>query len=46
MIPNSTDLAEKLGVAAVLFPLVLAGLLTGLTYLVQSIAQWSNERNP
>ena len=46
MIPNLTELAEELGLAAVLVPLVLAALLTGLVFLAQSVAQWFDERNP
>lgn len=46
MIPNLSELAEKPGLAGVLVPLVLAALLTGLVFLVPSIAQWFDERNP
>jgi hypothetical protein len=46
VIPNLAELAEKLGLAGVLIPLVLAALLTGLVFLVPSVAQWFDERNP
>jgi hypothetical protein len=46
VIPNLTELAEKLDLAGVLVPLVLAALLTGLVFLAPSVAQWFDERNP
>jgi hypothetical protein len=46
VIPNLAELAEKLGLAGVLVPLVLAALLTGLVFLASSVAQWFDERNP
>jgi hypothetical protein len=46
VIPNLAELAEKLGLAGVLVPLVLASLLTGLVFLVPSVAQWFDERKP
>ena len=33
MIPNLAELAEKCGLTAVLVPIVLAALLTGLVFL-------------
>jgi hypothetical protein len=46
VIPNLAELGEKLGLAGVLIPLVLAALLTVLVFLVPSVAQWFDERNP
>ena len=46
MTPNLAELAEKLGLASVLVPLVLAALFTALVFLVPSVAQWFDERNP
>jgi hypothetical protein len=46
VIPNLTELAEKLGLAGVPVPLVLAALLMALVFLVPSVAQWFDERNP
>ena len=46
MIPNLAEFAEKLGLAGVLVPLVLAALLTGLVFFVPSVAQWFDERKP
>jgi hypothetical protein len=41
-----TALVEKLGFNAVLVPFTLAGLLTGLVFLAQSVAPRFDERNP
>ena len=46
MIPNLAELAQKLGLAGVLVPIVLAALLTGPVFLVPSVPQWFDERNP
>jgi hypothetical protein len=46
VIPNLAELAEKLGLTGVLVPLVLAALLAAFVFLVPSVAQWFDERNP
>jgi hypothetical protein len=46
VIPNFGRTREKLGLAGLLVPLVLAALLTGLVFLVPSVAHWFDERNP
>jgi hypothetical protein len=46
VIPNLAELAEKLGLAAVLVPVVLAALLPGLVFLAPSVAKWFDEPNP
>jgi hypothetical protein len=40
------DLAAKLGINAALAALVFVGLLTGFVLLAQSVAGWSEDRNP
>lgn len=46
MIPTLPELLERMGFHAVLLPLVLAALLTGMVLLVQSISEWFDDRNP
>jgi hypothetical protein len=46
MIPELTALAQTLGVSAVLIPLALGVLVTGMVFLAQSVAAWFDDRNP
>lgn len=46
MIPQLTELWEKLGPSAVLVPFVLGLTLTGLLFLAQSVVEWFRDRNP
>ncbi|HKW35206.1 MAG TPA: hypothetical protein VJN92_19500 [Candidatus Acidoferrum sp.] len=46
MIPTLPELVDRLEVNPVIVPLMLAGLLTGMVLVFQSISQWFDERNP
>ena len=46
MIPQLTDLWDKLGPSAVLVPLLLGAPLTVMVLLAPSIAEWFRDRNP
>lgn len=45
MIPNLQEIARQLGVSASLFALVVAGVLTALVLMTQSIARWFDDRD-
>ena len=45
MIPSLQEIARQLGVSPSLFAVVVAGVLTGLVLVTQSIARWFDDRN-
>jgi hypothetical protein len=45
VIPSLQEIARQLGVSASFFALVVAGVLTGLALMMQSIARWFDDRD-
>ena len=45
MIPSLQEIARQFGVSPSLFALAIAGVLTGLVLMTQSIARWFDDRN-
>ena len=45
MIPSLQEIARQLGVSTSLFALGVAGVLTGLVLMTQSIARWFDDRD-
>jgi hypothetical protein len=46
VIPSLPEVVRRLGIHAVLVPLLVAGVFTAIVLLVQSISQWLDDRNP
>jgi len=45
VIPTLPEIADRFGLAALVVPLILAGVLTALVLLVPSVIGWFEDRN-